>query len=102
MLSPAARAAAARDGQEAVQAGEAVAGRPTRGGGPRMSKPHDPVPARSAALLRAQALMTPAPVPSISTELLATADRELNRELNRFLFDPPTNPELLRGKKIAI
>lgn len=67
-----------------------------------MNKPHDPVPARSAALLRAQALMTPAPVPSISTELLATADGELNRELNRFLFDPPTDPDLLRGKKIAI
>ena len=46
--------------------------------------------------------MTPSPVPSISTELLVTADGELNRELNHFLFDPPSNPDLLKGKTIAI
>ena len=67
-----------------------------------MNKPHDPQSAQNAALLRAQAFMTPSPVPSILTELLATADGELNRELNHFLFDPPSNPELLKGKKIAI
>ena len=67
-----------------------------------MNKPHDPASATNAALLRAQAFMTPSPVPSISTELLVSADGELNRELHHFLFDPPSNPELLRGKKIAI
>ncbi len=67
-----------------------------------MNKPHDPQSAQNAALLRAQAFMTPSPVPSISTELLVTADGELNRELSHFLFDPPSNPELLKGKKIAI
>ncbi len=49
-----------------------------------------------------QQLMSTSPVPSISTELLATADGELNRELNAFLFDPPSNPTLLKGKKVAI
>lgn len=67
-----------------------------------MNKPHDPASATNAALLRAQAFMTPSPVPSISTELLVSADGELNRELHHFLFDPPSNPELLKGKKIAI
>ena len=67
-----------------------------------MNKPHEPASATNAALLRAQAFMTPSPVPSISTELLVTADGELNRELHHFLFDPPSNPELLKGKKIAI
>jgi protease I len=57
---------------------------------------------RNAALLRTQALMTPALVPSISTELLTTADGELNRELHHFLFDPPSNPALLKGKTIAL
>ena len=46
--------------------------------------------------------MTPALVPSISTELLTTADGALNRELHHFLFDPPTNSALLKGKTIAI
>lgn len=55
-----------------------------------------------AALLRSEALMTDSPVPSISTELLATADGELNRELYNYLFDPPSDPHLLKGKKIAI
>jgi protease I len=47
-------------------------------------------------------LISTSPVPSISTELLATADGELNRELHSFLFDPPSNPDLLKGKRIAI
>ena len=67
-----------------------------------MNSPHDPASATNAALLRAQAFMTPAAVPSISTELLVSADGELNRELHKFLFDPPSNPTLLKGKKIAI
>ena len=67
-----------------------------------MNKPHDPASAQNAALLRAQAFMTPSLVPSISTELLVTADGELNRELNHFLFDPPSDTELLKGKMIAI
>jgi protease I len=58
--------------------------------------------AREAALGRMQQFMTPSPVPSISTELLTTADGDLNRELAAFLFDPPTNPNLLTGKRIAI
>jgi protease I len=67
-----------------------------------MNKPHNPTDAHNAALARMQQFMTTAPVPSISTELLATADGELNRELNHFLFDPPSNPDLLKGKRIAI
>src|SRR3954466_3431170 len=59
-------------------------------------------PTQSGHVDRMQALMSTSPVPSISTELLATADGELNRELNAFLFDPPSNPTLLKGKKIAI
>lgn len=56
----------------------------------------------SAAFGRIQQLISTSPVPSISTELLATADGELNRELHAFLFDPPSDPELLKGKRIAI
>jgi protease I len=67
-----------------------------------MNPPADSSPARTLALQRAQALMTPSLVPSISTELLATADGELNRELHHFLFDPPSNPGLLKGKTIAL
>ena len=67
-----------------------------------MNKPHDPASAQNSALARMQQFMSPSPVPSISTELLATADGELNRELNRFLFEPASNPDLLTGKKIAI
>jgi protease I len=59
-------------------------------------------PPQAAAFSRMQQLMTPSPVPSISTELLTTADGELNRELNAFLFDPPSDPALLAGKRIAI
>jgi protease I len=67
-----------------------------------MNHPSDTVPAAAAAVLRAHTLMTPSLVPSISTELLTSADGELNRELHDFLFDPPTNRELLKGKTIAI
>ena len=67
-----------------------------------MNKPFKPDSVQNAALARMQQFMTTSPVPSISTELLVMADGELNRELNSFLFDPPTNPELLKGKKIAI
>ncbi|MFM2241490.1 MAG: hypothetical protein RLZ97_345, partial [Verrucomicrobiota bacterium] len=56
----------------------------------------------SAAISRMQELMTPSPVPSISTELLCSADGELNRELAAFLFDPPSDPALLAGRRIAI
>jgi protease I len=57
---------------------------------------------RPTPATRMQQLMTPSPVPSISTELLATADGEPNRELHSFLFDPPSDPKLLEGKRIAI
>ena len=53
-------------------------------------------------LVRAHALATPALVPSISTELLVAADGELNRELRDFQLAPAGDPELLRGKRIAI
>jgi protease I len=67
-----------------------------------MNKPLSATPVQAAAFSRMQMLMTPAPVPSISTELLTTADGELNRELNSYLFDPPSDPNLLKGKRIAI
>ncbi|WP_374306638.1 type 1 glutamine amidotransferase domain-containing protein [Dongia sp.] len=57
---------------------------------------------QAAAFLRMQQLMSYSPVPSISTELLVTADGDLNRELNSFLFDPVTDSTLLIGKRIAI
>ena len=59
-------------------------------------------PIQAASFNRMQQLMSSSPVPSISTELLVTADGELNRELNSFLFDPPSDPNLLKGKRIAI
>lgn len=67
-----------------------------------MNKPFAPTNAAEALLHRLQNLMSPSPVPSISTELLITADGELNRELHHFLLDPPSNPNLLKGKTIAI
>jgi protease I len=67
-----------------------------------MNKPVSSSTASEAILHRMQQFMSASPVPSISTELLATADGELNRELHRFLFDPPSNPALLKGKKVAI
>ena len=57
---------------------------------------------QTASFNRMQQMMSPSLVPSISTELLVTADGELNRELNAFLFEPTTNPSLLTGKRIAI
>src|SRR5580765_6331918 len=60
------------------------------------------LPPQATAFHRMQQLMSTSPVPSISTELLTTADGELNRELNAFLFDPPSDPTLLKGKRIAI
>ncbi len=57
---------------------------------------------QTASFNRMQQLMSSSAVPSISTELLVTADGELNRELNAFLFEPATNPSLLKGKRIAI
>src|SRR5918995_5133412 len=59
-------------------------------------------PVQAAAVHRMQQLMSASPVPSISTELLVTADGDLNRELKSFLFDPPSDPNLLTGKRIAI
>jgi protease I len=59
-------------------------------------------PVQAAAVHRMQQLMSASPVPSISTELLVTADGDLNRELKSFLFDPPSDPTLLTGKRIAI
>jgi protease I len=53
-------------------------------------------------LTRIMEFETPVTVPTLSTELLATADGELNRELHSFLFDPPENRQLLEGRKIAI
>jgi protease I len=67
-----------------------------------MSPSSESPSARTATLRLAQSLMTPPLVPSISTELLASADGELNRELHHFLFDPPSNPDLLKGCRIAI
>jgi protease I len=62
----------------------------------------NPSPSQLATLARMQQFMSASPVPSISTELLATAPGELNNELNSFLFDPPENPKLLEGKRVAI
>ncbi len=56
---------------------------------------------QAAAVNRMQQLMSSSPVPSISTELLVTADGELNRELKSFLFDPPSDPSLLKGKRVT-
>jgi protease I len=67
-----------------------------------MNKPVDQSQFQATAFHRMQQLMSASPVPSISTELLTTADGELNRELRNFLFDPPSNPGLLKGKTIAI
>jgi protease I len=59
-------------------------------------------PVKALSVHRMQQLMSASPVPSISTELLVTADGELNRELNSFLFGPTSDPNLLAGKRIAI
>lgn len=57
---------------------------------------------QSVDVNRMQQLMSSSPVPSISTELLTTAEGELNQELRNFLFSSPSNPDLLRGKRVAI
>jgi len=67
-----------------------------------MNHPTASVSDQNATLARLQQFMTPALVPSISTELLVSADGELNRELRAFLLDPPSNPALLKGRTIAI
>jgi protease I len=61
-----------------------------------------PTPVADAGVRRVQEFESPAAVPLLSTQLLVTAEGELNQELNQFLFGPPTDPNLLRGKKIAI
>jgi protease I len=67
-----------------------------------MNETTRPLPTADAGAKRALDYESPAAVPLLSTIALATADGELNRELNRFLFDPPSDPKLLAGKKIAI
>jgi protease I len=67
-----------------------------------MNKPVPSNTVSEAILHRTQQFMSPSPVPSISTELLATANGELNQELHSFLFDPPSDPTMLKGKKVAI
>jgi protease I len=67
-----------------------------------MNETTRPIPAADAGARRALDYESPAAVPLLSTIALATADGELNRELNHFLFDPPSDPHLLQGKKIAI
>ncbi len=67
-----------------------------------MNRPIHPEPLADAGVRRIQEFESPAGVPMLSTLMLTTAEGELNRELNHFLFDPPTNPNLLKGKKIAI
>lgn len=67
-----------------------------------MNETTRPIPTVDAGARRALDYESPASVPLLSTIALATADGELNRELNHFLFDPPTDPDLLKGKRIAI
>ena len=67
-----------------------------------MNETTRPIPTADAGAKRALDYESPAAVPLLSTIALATADGELNRELNHFLFDPPSDPDLLKGKTIAI
>jgi protease I len=67
-----------------------------------MNETARPLPTADAGAKRALDYESPAGVPLLSTIGLATADGELNRELNHFLFDPPSDPALLEGKRIAI
>ena len=55
-----------------------------------------------AGIRRVQQFESPAAVPTLSTQQLVTAEGELNAELNHFMFDPPSDPALLKGKRIAI
>ena len=61
-----------------------------------------PTETTDAGVARLQDFESPASVPVLSTQLLITADGELNRELNHFLLDPPSDPNLLKGKRVAI
>ena len=67
-----------------------------------MNHPTDSASVSNATLARLQQFMTPSLVPSISTELLVSADGELNRELKQFLLEPSSNPTLLKGRTVAI
>jgi len=67
-----------------------------------MNQALHPAPVADAGVCRIQDFESPAGVPLLSTQLLVTAEGDLNRELKQFLFDPPSNPQLLKGKKIAI
>ena len=67
-------------------------------GGTIMNETARPIPAADAGARRALDYESPAAVPLLSTIALATADGELNRELHHFLFDPPSNPDLLQGQ----
>ncbi|CAN5389076.1 type 1 glutamine amidotransferase domain-containing protein [soil metagenome] len=67
-----------------------------------MNKPLHPTPVTDETVRRIQDFESPAGVPLLSTQALATADGDLNRELKKFLFDPPSDTSLLKGKKIAI
>jgi len=58
--------------------------------------------ASDGGVRRVQDFESPAGVPTLSTPLLVTAEGELNAELKRFLLDPPSDPNLLTGKRIAI
>ncbi len=61
-----------------------------------------PAELTDSSLRRVQEFESAAAVPTLSTQLLVTADGALNRELNHFLFDPPKDRDLLKGKRIAI
>jgi protease I len=67
-----------------------------------MNEAARPLPTADAGARRALDYESPAAVPLLSTIALATAEGELNRELNHFLFDPPSDPGLLKGRRIAI
>jgi hypothetical protein len=48
----------------------------------------------TTSLNRVQEFESAAAVPTLSTQLLATADGDLNRELHAFMFDPPRTQDL--------
>lgn len=58
--------------------------------------------AGTVVLDRMAAVQSPAAVPVLSTEMLISQEEELNRELRAFLLDPPADPNLLRGRRVAI
>ncbi len=53
-------------------------------------------------VMRVQAFEAAPTVPRLSVPLMATAEGELNGELLRFLTEPPADPSLLAGKRIAV